>query len=134
MTARFSHRFTPSIKPVSAEQNPVRIGIFTKYLAEVLCQLGVHLRVLKDRNTFGVLVSCNARKPFQQLVARETDMPDDCELSRKERIPDCVHVENRPGMNPLTINHGVQTRLGRRTTASRYCSPLKVDLEKVRGR
>ena len=75
MPPRFSHRFTPSIKPVTAQQYAVHVRVLAERVGELLGQQRVVLRVGEDGNAFLVNMRGNAGESLQQLIAFDGDMP-----------------------------------------------------------
>src|SRR6266568_9690560 len=71
VAARFGHRFTPSIKPMTAQESSVRVRMLFKRRGQSGRQVFIILRVLDDRHALLVRVRSDTGKPLQQFVAFE---------------------------------------------------------------
>src|SRR5581483_11267855 len=112
MTARLGHRLSPSIKPMPAEQNSVRRGILRECVFQLCRKHRIVLRVFEERHTLEVRMCRYTREPLQNLIAFEGHIVLRGIVSRDQRIPDRMHVQNGSGLGPRTVEHQMQRGLG----------------------
>src|ERR1035441_10051624 len=87
VAACLGHRFSPSIKPMPAQQNPMCARMLLQRLGQLSSQLSVVLRVLEDRHPFQICVRRNACQPLQQLIAFQGHVSRRRKLPRKQSVP-----------------------------------------------
>lgn len=112
VAAGFGYRLSPSIKPMTAEQNTVGFWVGVEGGGELGGKRGVVLRVFENGDAFEVRVGGDAGEALENLVSREGDVAKGGAAGGDEGVPDGVDVEDGAGVGAGAIEDEVEAGLG----------------------
>ncbi len=131
MPPRFGNAVAPRIKPVAAKIYAVDIAVFAEHVFDNVRKGDVVLRIFDDRHKLFMLVRLYTRKAFEHFVAFDLDRSLLEKHIRKDRSPNGVGMQNRPGLRDKAVDHQMDQRFRRRLSKTLKYLGIVVEFEKV---